>query len=235
MPSHDHLTLPMARHVLFLSFSLSQGEPHLQWYLFHAVALLRPQWRVSDEDRRALEHLSSVIVSLAKRGVHLSFRDTESISSELGKQITLFAEVLAHGPHPTRHFVHRFGKELVVVPPSTDVGEHLLCHLLGGFLSRDYHFLCQGSGRPRPLAADHPSAPQHDPMHSFFCQYVLLRQRCGCAVFDELFEEMAQVLSQRNALVSELFKLPCVASAITELIACHNAHHPKQRVPPLFS
>lgn len=206
--SDDQFTLPLAKQVFLTSFYLSQGYPSLQHYLLHAVALLRPAWRLSEEDRQALEGLGSTIHLLAARKVHPPFIKPGEVEKELREQSTLLQRELAHTTILTGDW------------------DEVLFQVLECFIARDHRYLIRLQGRSRPShTGTEVPRPRHDPHLSFFCHYILLRQSVGCEVFDELLMKAADAWTDQGSVFQRLMSLSFLRSWLPKIVALHNATH----------
>lgn len=213
MDDLQRLTVPVARQVLLQSFSLSQGDPRLQHYLLRYAATCRPHWRLDEESSTALLQLTPTIHALAARGVHSSFTRPREVEHELEKTVELMRTEFER--------------------PRGDRSE-LLISIIRSTVFRDWRFLCDCKGRPRPPRSS-PVSPRRDAFLSFFCHYILLGHRTGVAVFDELLMAMREAVESRSAIYQTAMDCPSAELCLGQVIVIHNENHPEQQVPCIVS
>jgi hypothetical protein len=214
MKDDNVLTTPVARQILFVSYRLSQGSPSLQHYLFDYVAVVRPQWHLTDEVRmRVVQQLAPAVSRMVARGLHPDIA-SNLVLEDLKKEARALAEAFT-------------------LPDALERDE-LLYQLLAGFIRRDHHFFCGDTEhdhhqRSRSQATfDRSSAT--DPFLSFFCHFVLLKHnKCGCSLFDEMFNVMREALAT-DKVVAQRLRQQGIAELLPRVIAIHNAHHPDCQV-----
>lgn len=191
------LTIPVARQMLIVSFFLSQGNPNLQGLLFSYVAQQRPHWRLEEPHCRALGALFPAMLALGKQHVHVAFNDSLGVFEELNMQIYAMQETF----------------ELQQEMES----EKLYTDILHSLIDQDWKYLCKKRKRPNRSLSSSPSR-HHDPYLSHYVLFVLKREKTGVALFDELFEMLAE--PERLILPKRQQK------QVRQIIAAYNRHHP---------
>jgi hypothetical protein len=208
MENPQHLTAPVARQVFLQSFNLSQGDPLLQHYLLRYAAAARPDWRLDEECCNTLRQLTSTVHALAGRGVHFAFTKPGEVERELEDMTELMRTEFER--------------------PRADRSE-LLISIIRNTVFRDWRFLCHLGRRPRQ-ANIFSSSSKRDPYLSFFCYYVLLENKTGVSVFDELLADMRHAVVSRSAIYEAAMDFPSINLCLSQVIACHNEKHPERQV-----
>jgi hypothetical protein len=211
MSDHEALTLPVARQVFMLSYYFSQGSPKFQDDLIRYLALLRPGWRLSDQDCAALQGLLHSILALPKRGVHQPYHHSVAeIKQDIwDERLTLWRAFQA-----TR------------IPGSEQAREQLAPRLMDWFIERDWRFLVEIGERTRAARKRAMVSPRCDPHLSFFCHYILLPYHsAGSPVYDELLTDVAEEVT-RHGGVAGLLADPLRQKRVAEVLDQHNRWHP---------
>lgn len=209
------LTVPVARQVLFYSFYFSQGTPEIQENLFTYIHLIRPAWRLDNENWDALFALASPIEHFANLGFHEFFQaGQDRIIEELDAIVPYLYLILNGNP---------------ALPAIRDV---LVGELMADIIAKDYRYLVEYGRRPKTevtYAAQHPGYgynPMIDPYLSHFCYYALLGNTCGVPEFDELFAEVGMHVQERTPVFAEVIMQHDVArDKLKDVIAAFNLHH----------
>lgn len=201
------LPLPLAKHIVFRAFLLSQGHTAIQTHLFGYIALTHPDWLLPDEK---LDHLISEVVMA-------------------------FNRFFARGWHPPiENFTARMLEEEVseavlalqyVLNRTTVDKEMLLSTLWVEIVRRDHHFLVLQPGRARERF--HHEA--HSPAARYFshlCQYGLLHVPIGLPEFDQLFREVGFALQERTAIFRRGMAQPEAPAQLAQVIIVHNLYYP---------
>lgn len=205
------LPLSLAKHLIFRTFLLAQGNAALQTRLFEYVALSQPNWRIAEETLNDLTFQVTVAFNrFFAQGWHQQTRETTPrlVEEEVGEAVLALQYALEHT------LVER---------------ELLLSELWVDIVRRDHFFLITKEGRPRskfPPGAASPAAP----FFSHLCQYGFGQIPVGLAEFDHLFREIAQALQERTAIFRRGMAQPDVPAQLTQVIAVHNLHYPEALV-----